>query len=88
MCIKPFAVIVQFGGNSGEVEIQHQIAFAVICGMLAYIKVSKQSIKLILSINIIIVLQHTYRQTFAESARADEEEKLICFFYYIELTLI
>ena len=82
MRIQPFAVVVQFTDNSGKIEIEHQVAVAVTCGIFPDIKITEQSIKLIFGGYVVIMLQHTYRQTFAETTGADEEEKLIRVFYY------
>ena len=50
MCIQSAAVIVQFAVNAGKVEIQHQVTIAVICGMLPYVEIAKQGIKLVNSV--------------------------------------
>ena len=50
--------------------------------MFSDVKVVKQGIELILGKYIIIMLQHIYCKTFAETARANKEEKLVCLFYH------
>ena len=50
--------------------------------MLSDVKVAKQCFEFILGKYIIIVLQHTYCETFAETARANKEEKLVRLFYH------
>ena len=82
MRIQPLTVVVQFAYNSGEIEIEHQIAVTVTCGILADVKIPKQSIELILGAYIIIMLQHTHRQALAKTMRTDKEEKLVRLFYH------
>ena len=82
MRIQPLTVVVQFAYNSGEIEIEHQIAVTVACGILSDVKVTKQSIELILGAYIIIMLQHTHRQALAKTTRTDKEEKLVRLFYH------
>ena len=81
MRVQSAAVIVQFAGNTGKVEIQHQVTIAVICGMLPYVEVAKQGIKLVTGTHIIIVLQHIQCQTLAETSWTDKEEIPVRTFY-------
>ena len=72
----------QFANDTGEIEIQYQVAVPVTCKILPYVEVSKQGVEFILGSYIIVMLQHIQRQTFAETTGTDEEEKFIRVFYY------
>ena len=63
----------QFANDTGEIEIQYQVAVPVTCRILPYVEVSKQGVEFILGSYIIVMLQHIQRQTFAETARTAEK---------------
>jgi hypothetical protein len=81
MCVHPLTVVVQFPADTGKIEFQHQIGVAVRRGVLSYVEVSEQGVKLIAGAYIIIMLQHAQGQTFAKSPGTDEEEKPVRLFY-------
>ena len=62
----------QFANDTGEIEIQYQVAVPVTCRILPYVEVSKQGVEFILGSYIIVMLQHIQRQTFAETTRTDK----------------
>ena len=49
--------------------------------MLANIEVAIQSLKLICSVNVVIVVKHGYGEALAETSGADEEKVLVGFFH-------
>ena len=73
MCIQSLTVIMQSALYAGEVEIEYQIAVAVLCGMLSYVEVTIQVIENVAGTHIIIMLQHAQSQAFAETAGTDKE---------------
>ena len=81
MCIQSLAIIVQFAADAGEVEIEHQIAVSLRCGMLADVKAAEEGIELVVGVQVIIVLQHTHRQALAKATGTDKEKELVRFFY-------
>lgn len=48
--------------------------------MLTYVEVSKQIVEFILGADIVIMLQHIYGQTLAETTGADEKEEPVGLF--------
>ena len=56
MRIQSLAVIVQLTDDTGEVELQYQIAVAVVRRMLSNVEVTEQRVKLILGTHVIVVL--------------------------------
>ena len=57
MRIQPSAVVVQLAADAGEVEMEHQIAVAVRCGMLPDVEVTKECLKLVAGAHVVVVLQ-------------------------------
>ena len=49
--------------------------------MLADIQVAVQVLKLIYSIDVVLVVKHRHREALAETARADKEKVLVGFFH-------
>ena len=71
----------QLANDTGEIEIQYQVAVPVTCRILPYVEVSKQGVEFILGSYIIVMLQHIQRQTFAETTRTDKEKITVGAFY-------
>ena len=74
MCVQSGTIVMQFANDTGEIEIQYQVAVPVTCKILPYVEVSKQGVEFILGSYIIVMLQHIQRQTFAETTRTDKEK--------------
>ena len=74
MCVQSGTIVMQFANDTGEIEIQYQVAVPVTCRILPYVEASKQGVEFILGSYIIVMLQHIQRQTFAETTRTDKEK--------------
>ena len=72
----------QFANDTGEIEIQYQVAVPVTCKILPYVEVSKQGVEFILGSYIIVMLQHIQRQTFAENERGRIKKKITVGAFY------
>ena len=81
MCVQSGTIVMQFANDTGEIEIQYQVAVPVTCRILPYVEVSKQGVEFILGSYIIVMLQHIQRQTFAETTRTDKEKITVGAFY-------
>ena len=56
MFIQPFAVIIQLAADTGKVEIEHEVAVSVRCGVLTNVEATKEVIELIAGVYIVVVL--------------------------------
>ena len=81
MRIKSLLVILKIGIYHGKVERDNQIGIMLRCRILADIQSSKQFLKPVSHIDIVILFEHGEGKALAETARADIEEKLVRSFY-------
>ena len=77
MLIQRTAIIAQVGIYHCKVEIDYQILVVIGCRMLADIRIPIKPLKLIGSIDVLIVVQHRYGKALAETARAIEEKVFV-----------
>ena len=87
MCVQSGTIVMQFANDTGEIEIQYQVAVPVTCRILPYVEVSKQGVEFILGSYIIVMLQHIQRQTFAETTRTDKEKITVGAFYQRDIQI-
>ena len=80
--IQTILIIVDTSCNYREIQIQHQKGITLRGWILTYIKITKELLKLILLVHIIVILEHRKGKALAESARANIKEKLICCLYF------
>ena len=84
MRIQRTAVIAQVGIHYGKVEIDDKILVVVGRRFFAYIEVAIESLELIGSIDVVIMVQHRHSKALAETSWADEEEELVGSFHFLD----
>ena len=75
MLLKRIHQSIRFGVYLRKIKLQNQIRITLRRGMLPDVVFSKQRIKLIARIHIIIQFQHGKEQRLTEPARTDEEKE-------------
>ena len=82
--IHAFLVVVQIANYHSEVEMDDEVGVALWRGILTYIQIAEDALKLVLLVQVIVVLEHGDGKALAESARAHEEEIQIRSFYRLD----
>ena len=77
MRIQRLPVAVQFGVDHRKVQSDDQVRVAFGRRMLPDIEVAKPRFEVVFVQHVVVTGQHVHRQTLAEAARTDEEEKLV-----------
>ena len=82
MCIESLLVILKIGIHHGKVERDNQIGIMLRCRILADIQSSKQFLKPVSHIDVVILFEHGEGKALAETTRADIEEIHVGSFYF------
>ena len=87
MCIaiivEAFLVIIKSTHNYSKIQMQDEIAVAFRGRILSDVKLAEEAFKLILLVDVVIVFEHGEGKALAETARANEEEIHVRFFYFL-----
>ena len=81
--VEAFLVIIKSTHNYGKIQVKDEVAVAFGGRILSDVKLAEEAFKLILLVDVVIVFEHGEGKALAETARANEEEIHVRFFYFL-----
>ena len=83
MVVQSILIIIQSCCHLGKIEVDDEICIMLWCRILTDVKLAKDFLKLVFLVDVIVILKHGEGKCLAETARANEEEILVGFFYLL-----
>ena len=83
MVVQSILIIIQSSCHLGKIEVNDEISIMLWCRILSDVKLAKDFLKLVFLVDVIVILKHGEGECLAETARANEEEILVGFFYLL-----
>ncbi len=83
MVVQSILIVIQSCCHLGKIEADDEICIMLWCRILPDVKLAKDFLKLVFFVDVIVILKHGEGECLAETARANEEEIHVRFFYFL-----